>query len=108
MKDTKNKIINYLETYCYGKINIISKDKLAKVFDISTRELRKLKREIVIKDKIPIISLSKGEYTGYFYASNDLEVMAGRNEHLSRLLSHKEMVDAYENIINQKDQMSMI
>jgi len=104
MKRLQNNIINYLKNYCYGKENAIRKDELAKVFDISTRELRDIKRDIVIKRGIPIGATS----AGYFYASNDIEIMEFRKYYLSLVGEHLKMQKAYENIVNQKDQMSMI
>lgn len=104
MTHLQNKLINYLKEYCYGKSNAISKDRLASYFNITTRELRDLKRDIVINEGIPIGSTK----SGYFFAANDLEIMNFRNEHLSRLTSHKKMLDSYELMIANKDQLQMI
>jgi len=104
MNDKENKLINYLKEYCFGRDNAISKDRLASYFNITTRELRDIKRDIVINNSVPIGSTK----AGYFYAASDLEIMNFRNEHLSRLTSHKEMIDAYEIMIAQKDQLQMI
>ena len=104
MTQTQHRLINYLKEYCYGKSNAISKDRLASYFNITTRELRDIKRDIVINNSIPIGSTK----AGYFYAASDLEIMNFRNEHLSRLTSHREMIDAYEIMIAQKDQLQMI
>lgn len=104
MNNIQNRLINYLKEYCYGKSNAISKDRLARMFDITTRELRDLKRDIVINYSIPIGSTK----SGYFFASNDLEIMSFRKYCLKLAGAHLEMQKAYENIINQKDQLQMI
>jgi len=104
MTHIQNRLINYLKEYCFGKDNAITKDRLAGTFDITTRELRDLKRDIVINYAIPIGSTK----SGYFYAANDLEIMSFRNEHLSRLTSHKKMMDSYEMMIASKNQLQMI
>lgn len=104
MTQIQNRLTNYLKEYCYGKDQAISKDRLARTFDITTRELRDLKRDIVINYAIPIGSTK----VGYFYAANDLEIMQFRAENLSRLTSHKKMINAYEMMIAQKDQLQMI
>lgn len=104
MNDKEKKIVNYLETYCYGQNKAISKNRLARIFEITTRELRDLKRDIVINYRVPIGSTS----TGYYFAQNDLEIMQFRKYCLKLAGAHLEMQKAYENIINQKDQMSMI
>jgi len=104
MTQTQNKLINYLKEYCYGKSNAINKDRLARVFKITTRELRDLKRDIVINYRVPIGSTK----SGYFYAANDLEIMSFRKYCLKLAGAHLEMQKAYENIINQKDQLQMI
>jgi len=104
MTQTQNRLINYLKEYCYGKDSAMNKDRLARYFDITTRELRDLKRDIVINYAIPIGSTK----SGYFYASNDLEIMSFRKYCLKLAGAHLEMQKAYENIINQKDQLQMI
>jgi len=95
MNNIQNRLVNYLQTYCYGKSNAISKDRLARYFDITTRELRDLKRDIVINEGIPIGSTK----SGYFYAANKFELMLFRGENYSRFISHKVMMDAYDLMI---------
>lgn len=104
MTQIQNRLVNYLKEYCFGKSNAINKDRLARIFDITTRELRDIKRDIVINYRVPIGSTKQG----YFMASNDLEIMQFRKYCLKLAGAHLEMQRAYENIINQKDQMSMI
>jgi len=104
MTQIQHRLINYLKEYCFGRANAISKDRLARYFDITTRELRDLKRDIVINEGIPIGSTK----SGYFYAANDLEIMSFRKYCLKLAGAHLEMQKAYENIINQKDQLQMI
>lgn len=104
MTQIQNRLISYLKEYCFGKSNAITKDRLARVFKITTRELRDIKRDIVINYSIPIGSTK----AGYFYAANDLEIMQFRAENLSRLTSHKKMMDSYEIMIASKNQLQMI
>lgn len=104
MNNIQNRLTNYLKTYCYGKSNAINKDRLARYFNITTRELRDMKRDIVINEGIPIGSTK----SGYFYAANDIETMEFRKYCLKLAGAHLEMQKAYENIIKQKDQLQMI
>ena len=104
MTHLQNRLVNYLKEYCYGRDRAISKDRLARYFDITTRELRDLKRDIVMNYAIPIGSTK----VGYFYPANDLEIMQFRKYCLKLAGAHLEMQKAYENIINQKDQLQMI
>jgi len=104
MTQTQNRLISYLKEYCYGKSNAISKDRLAGIFDITTRELRDLKRDIVLNSDRNVGSTEKG----YFYASSDLEIMQFRAYYMSRVRESLKMAKAYESEISQKDQLSII
>jgi len=99
MNNMQNKLVSYLKEYCFGKDNAISKDRLARYFNITTRELRDLKHDIVINEGIPIGSISKGKHGGYFYAANKFELTLFRGENYSRFISYKEMMDAYDLMI---------
>ncbi len=104
MNNTEIKLIDFLEQECKGEENAVPKNWLAKYFCISTRELRRLKSDIVLKYKVPIGSTNEG----YFYAKDDHEIMHIRSEYVSRIRKHSKMVRAYEYMVAHKDQMQII
>lgn len=102
MTHIQNKIVNYLKTYCYGKEHAISKDRLARYFNITTRELRDIKRDIVINERVPIGS----NRNGYFYAKDLDEIELFIGEYKSRVGEHMKMVNAYTNMIGNNTQLN--
>jgi len=95
----KDDITYYLRNYCYGKDNAVSKESLARRFDISTRELRKLKREIVLVDGIPIGATTRG----YYFPANDNEIMQIAAYYESLHMKSLAMWKKYLSIIERKD-----
>ena len=104
MNNIENKILYYLKTHCAGVDNAISKNELARIFGISDRELRKIKRNIVLNLDARVGSSGNG----YFYAETDNQVMIFRAEYMSRVKKYLEMVKAYENEVAKRDQMTLI
>jgi len=95
----KDDITYYLRNYCYGKENAVSKESLARRFDISTRELRKLKREIVLVDGIAVGSTTKG----YYFPKDDNEIMQLAKYYESLFKKNLAMWKKYLSIIERKD-----
>lgn len=104
MNYTEAKLIDYLGHKCKGIENAISKDSLAYNLDITTRELRKAKARLVLKNYVPIGSTQNG----YFYAKDDHEIMRFRNEYLARIKKQLKMIKAYEYMVSHKDQLQII
>ena len=100
----ERQILHYLKTECIGIENSITSDDLCSIFDISPRELRQVKRNIVLDTDAHVGSTEKG----YWYAENDLEVMKFRNDYVKRIRKYKIMIDKYEDLVNSKDQMQLI
>ena len=100
----ENKILFYLKTHCTGIDNSITSDDLCSIFDLSSRELRQIKRDIVLKMDAHVGSTEKG----YCYAKTDQEIMKFRKGYLKRLLECKVMIDKYEELVNSKDQMTLV
>ena len=104
MNNIETRLIDFLEQECKGEENAVPKNWLANFFNMSTRELRRLKSDIVLKYKVPIGSTTGG----YFFAKDDFEIMHIRNEYVSRIRKHSKMVRAYEYMVAHKDQMQII
>lgn len=100
----ENKILYYLKRHCTGIQNAISKDALARLFSITSRELRQEKRNIVLNIDARVGSTS----SGYFYAENDNQIAIFRAEYMSRVRELLIMVKAYENEIAKRDQLTII
>ena len=103
-KRIEQRIIDYLKRYAFGRDNAIPSQQIVRDLGITDRDLRDYKGRIVKKYGIPIGSTGMG----YFYAANDLEIMNFRNEYHSRGASCFSMSKAYEQIVAEKDQLSMI
>ncbi len=101
---TEQSILHYLKMHCRGIEEAVSRRVLAEMFNISPRELRRAKRNIVLNIDKHIGST----LNGYWYGVNDNEVEMFRADCLSRLREYKIMVDAYDSILpKNKDQMTM-
>lgn len=103
-KTLRDDITYYLRNHCYGKENAISKERLARRFDISTRDLRKLKREIVLVDGIPIGSTTKG----YYFPKDDNEIMQIAAYYESLFNKNRIMWQKYLSIVEQKDWRNLL
>ena len=101
---TERRLVDYLKKYAFGIENSVRRKQIIRDLGIPDRELREMKKRIVHEYKIPIGSTEKG----YAYASNDLEVMRFRNEHNSRMMEYRESMLGYEEIVELKDQPSML
>jgi len=100
----KDDITYYLRNYCYGKENAISKERLAERFGISTRELRKLKREIVLVDEVPIGSTTRG----YYFPKDDIEIMQIAKYYKSLFEENLIMYKKYLSIIETKSWRNLL
>jgi len=100
----EQKILYYLRTHCTGIDRAITSDSLCSIFDVSSRELRQIKRNIVLKMDAHVGSTEKG----FWYAETDQEVMKFRKDYIKRILKYKVMIDRYEDLVNSKDQMTLI
>ena len=100
----ESKILYYLKTHCTGIDQAITSDELSSLFDISTRELRQVKRNIVLNMDARVGSTEKG----YWYAESDIEVMKFRADYVKRIRKYKTMIDAYEGEVAKRDQMTLI
>lgn len=100
MESIESKILYYLKKHCTGISHAISKNSLASLFSISDRELRQVKRNIVLTMDARVGSTEDG----YFYAENDNEVWRFRGEYLSRIRKYNEMIYAYEKEFEKKNQ----
>ena len=100
----EQKILYYLKTHCTGIARAISSDDLSSLFGISTRELRQLKRNIVLNIDTRVGSTSK---EGYFYCGNDEDLHRARAEYVSRIRKYKEMIGRYDIELDKKDQKEL-
>ena len=99
----ENKILYYLKTHCTGISRAISSDDLSRIFGISTRELRQVKRNIVLNIDPRVGSATEG----YFYCGNDDDLHRARAEYVSRIRKYKEMIDRYDIELDKKDQKEL-
>ncbi len=100
---TETNILYYLKQNCRGIENAISRTQLASKFNISERELRQAKRNIVLNIDKHVGS----NKNGFWYAVNDNEVRMFRADYLSRLIEFKEMIDAYDEILPKENKNQM-
>ena len=103
MKRAEQGLVDYLKEYCYGREHALRKDSLAAVLGMSTRKLREIKRNIVVKYGMPI-----GSYEGgYFYAKEAREIEIFKNYYLSLIREHLETIKAYEEMISRTGQLKI-
>ena len=101
----EHNILHYLKTHCTGVDRAITADELCSIFDISSRELRQVKRNIVLTMDARVGSCST---RGYFYCGNDAELRIARSEYVKRIVKSKAMVDRYDGELEIKGQMQLI
>lgn len=97
MNRIERKLIRYLKVNCYGKDKAIRKNNLSMILKMTTRDLRAMKRDIVINYRVPIGSYKKG----YFYARNDEEINICKNYYLSLIGKHIKVIRAYEKMLRK-------
>jgi len=103
-KDLKKDIAYYLRNYCYGKENAIRMKSLARRFNISTRELRKIKRKIVMEDDIPVGSTTRG----YYFPKDDNEIMEIAAYYESLSIETRIIWKKYLSMVEKKDWRNML
>ena len=104
MNTMENKILHYLRVHAKGIANAVSAKQICQAFDITDRELRQVKRNIVLGIDARVGSTKDG----YWYAENDSEVLRFRSDYVSRIRKYKEMIDAYENEVDLTGQMELL
>ena len=95
LTETEHRLINYLKRNAYGKENAVRRSQIIRDLDIPDRELRETKGRIVREHGIPIGSTNQG----YWYASNDNEIMNFRNYYHSLFEEHLGTSKAYEQMV---------
>ncbi len=100
----ENKILYYLKTHCTGIDRAIPSKDLCRTFGITDRDLRQLKRNIVLNLDARVGSTKNG----FFYAENDNEVKMFRNDYKSRSDEYWIMINRYDKYLKRKDQMQLI
>ena len=96
-------LINILDSVAYGIENAISSNFVSKSLGISTRDLRLLKRHMVLIHHKPIGS----NVRGYWYAANDHELMKMVRSYETRIMKYSVMMKAYRGMIVYKGQEEM-
>ncbi len=96
-------LIDILKCNAVGIDNAVSSAYLAGNLDISTRDLRLLKRHMVLMHHKPIGST----VAGYFWAANDHELMKMVRSYESRIMKYSVMMKAYRGMIVNKGQEEM-
>ena len=99
----ENKILYYLKTHCTGIDKAIQSKDLCRIFGITDRDLRQLKRNIVLNLDPRVGSSTEG----YFYCGNDEDLHRARSEYVSRIRKYKEMVNRYDIELDKKDQKEL-
>ena len=103
MTKVELELIRLLENHAYGIDNAVSAEDLAMALELSTRDLRLLKRHMVLIHHKPIGSTVQG----YFWASNDHELMKMVRSYESRIMKYSVMMKAYRGMILNKGQEEM-
>ncbi len=88
---------------CYGIENAMRSDRVAYRVGITTRELRLLKRHMVLIHHKPIGST----VAGYFWAANNHELMKMIKSYETRIMKYSVMMKAYRGMIINKGQEEM-
>ena len=96
----ENKILYYLKTECTGIDRAVTSDELCSLFDISSRELRQIKRRIVLNIDVHVGSTENG----FWYAENHNEVGMFMADYISRSEKYQVMINRYKKHIKPKDQ----
>ena len=104
METIEEKILHYLKTHCSGIGYAITADELSSIFGITDRELRQIKRNIVLNIDARVGSCST---KGYYYCSNDSELRIARSEYVKRIVECKAMVDRYDGELESKGQKEL-
>ena len=100
---TDKELIPLLKTHAYGIDNALPAEILSRILGITTRELRQLKRHMVLMHHKPIGSTVQG----YFYAANDHELMKMVRSYETRIMKYSVMMKAYRGMILNKGQEEM-
>jgi len=95
-------LLNHIGFYL-GRERAIKKDDLARQLNISTRDLRDIKRDVVIKYKIPIGSTRDG----YFIAVRKDEIELFIKYYKSLITKHAEIIRSYKDIIKNINQLKL-
>jgi len=95
-------LLNHISFYL-GRERAIKKDDLARQLNISTRDLRDIKRDVVIKYKIPIGSTRDG----YFIAVKKDEIELFIKYYKSLITKHAEIIRSYKDIIKNINQLKL-
>ena len=95
----ENKILHYLRVHAKGISNAVSAKQICQAFSITDRELRQLKRNIVLNIDAKIGSTK----SGYWYSEDKNEVALFRADYVSRIRKYKEMIEKYDIEIGEQE-----